>query len=251
VCIELVNNQPEQLELLSRQRGILRVMRRSHRFLMGHIFSSVFGMYIVVLWVILLIAMMGLPFEVLSIAFVVIIIPILIAPLQYKSAKNRFGTLQQAGAALKEIEDALDERHVVPGLTSYIFLIFDVLRPADTPNDLPSDTDIENLRKHITNLTRKVITEVIFQGALYILLIVNFLIPEFLSAIEQGTPLLAPLVFLGVIIAILVARWIVFFYWRLLARRWLNFYRGFIAWGEELERVFSNPTNDYDGGQPT
>ena len=227
------------------------MMRRSHRFLMGHIFSSVFGMYIVMLWVILLIAMIGLPFELLSIAFVVIIIPILIAPLQYKSAKNRFGALQQAGATLKEIEDALDERHVVPGLTSYIFLIFDVLRPADTLNDVPSENDVEGLRKHLKNLTRKVITEVIFQGAFYILLIINFLIPEFLSAIEQGTPMLAPLIFLGVIIAILVARWIVFFYWRLLVRRWLNFYQGFIAWGEELERVCSNPTNDSNGRGPT
>jgi hypothetical protein len=218
---------------------------------MGHIFSTVFGMYMVMLWVILLIAMMNLPFELLSIAFVIIIIPILIAPLQYKSAKNRFGALHQAGVALNEIEDALDKNHVVPGLTSYIFLIFDVLRPADTLSDVSSENEVENLRKHLTNLTRKVITEVIFQGALYILLIVNFLIPEFLSAIEQGTALLVPLVFLGVIIVILVARWIVFFYWRLLVRRWLSFYQGFIAWGEELERTFSNPTNDYDRRAPT
>jgi hypothetical protein len=217
---------------------------------MGHIFSTVFGMYLVMLWVILLIAMMDLPFELLSIALIVIILPILIAPLQYKSAKNQFGALQQAGAALKEIEDALDQKHVVPGLTSYIFLIFDVLRPADTLGEMAPESDVENLRKHLAGLTRKVITEVIFQGALYTLLIFNFLIPEFLSALQQGTPLLAPLVFLGVIVAILVARWVVFFYWWFLARRWLSFYQGFIAWGEELERVFSNPTNDHDGRTP-
>ncbi|UCH05081.1 MAG: hypothetical protein JSW05_02675 [Candidatus Thorarchaeota archaeon] len=219
--------------------------------MMWHIFSSVFGIYIVMLWVILLIAMMDLPFELLSIAFVIIILPILVTPLQYKSAKNRFGALQEAGTALKEIEDALDERHIVPGLTSYIFLIFDVLRPGDSPDDMTSENEIQNLRSHLAGLTRRVITEVIFQGALYTLLIVNFLIPEFLAAIEQGTALLFPLIFLAVIIAILVARWVVFFYWRLLVRRWLNFYQGFIAWGEELERIISNPTNDYDGRTPT
>ncbi|MHA2433988.1 MAG: hypothetical protein ACXADO_12220 [Candidatus Thorarchaeota archaeon] len=210
------------------------MMRRSHRFLMGHIFSTVFG-----------------PLELLSIAFIVIILPILIAPLQYRSAKERFGALQQAGAALKEIEDALNEKQVVSGLTSYIFLILDVLRPADTLDDVTSESDVENIRNHLAGLTRKVVTEVIFQGALYTLLIFNFLIPEFLSALEQGTPMLAPLVFLGVIIAILVARWVIFFYWRLLAKRWLSFYQGFIAWGEELEKVFSNPTNDYDGRATT
>jgi hypothetical protein len=218
---------------------------------MGHIFSTVFGMYIVMLWVVLLIAMMDLPLELLSIAFIVIILPILIAPLQYRSAKERFGALQQAGAALKEIEDALNEKQVVSGLTSYIFLILDVLRPADTLDDVTSESDVENIRNHLAGLTRKVVTEVIFQGALYTLLIFNFLIPEFLSALEQGTPMLAPLVFLGVIIAILVARWVIFFYWRLLAKRWLSFYQGFIAWGEELEKVFSNPTNDYDGRATT
>jgi hypothetical protein len=201
---------------------------------MGHIFSTVFG-----------------PLELLSIAFIVIILPILIAPLQYRSAKERFGALQQAGAALKEIEDALNEKQVVSGLTSYIFLILDVLRPADTLDDVTSESDVENIRNHLAGLTRKVVTEVIFQGALYTLLIFNFLIPEFLSALEQGTPMLAPLVFLGVIIAILVARWVIFFYWRLLAKRWLSFYQGFIAWGEELEKVFSNPTNDYDGRATT
>ena len=214
---------------------------------MGYIFSSVFGMYIVMLWVILLIAMMDLPFELLSVAAIIIILPIIVAPLQYRFAKERFGALQQAGAALKEIEDALDEQHVVSGLTSYIFLIFDVLRPADTSLDVTSESDIESVRNHLAGLTRKVISEVVFQAVLYTLLIFNFLIPEFLSALEQGTPMLAPMVFLGVIIVILMARWFIFFYWRFLAKRWLSFYQGFIAWGEELEKAFSNPTNVHRG----
>jgi hypothetical protein len=213
---------------------------------MGHIFSTVFGMYIVMLWVVLLIAMMGLPLELLSIAFIIIILPILIAPIQYRSAKERFGALQQAGAALREIEDALDDQFVVSGLTSYIFLIFDVLRPADTQNDASSENEVEHLRKHLGDLTRKVIGEVLFQAILYTLLIVNFLIPEFLSAIEQGSPMLFPLVFLCVVLAILMARWFIFLCWRLLVRRWLKFYQGFLAWGEELERQFSIPANDHD-----
>jgi hypothetical protein len=214
---------------------------------MGHIFSTVFGMYIVMLWVVLLIAMMDLPLELLSIAFIIIIIPIVTAPLQYRSAKERFGALQQAGVALKEIEEALEESQVVSGLTSYIFLIFDVLRPTDTRYDASSENEVELLRKHMGDLTKKVVSEVIFQAMLYTLLIVNFLIPEFISAIEQGSPLVFPLVFLFVVLVILMARWFIFFYWRLLVRRWLKFYQGFLAWGEELERLFSTPSNGFEG----
>ncbi len=206
-----------------------------------------FGMYIVMLWVVLLVAMMGLPLPLLSIAFVIIIIPILIAPLQYKSAKERFETLQQAGAALKEIEDILDETHVASGLASYIFLIFDVLRPVESQEDSDSGDEVENVRKHLSNLTTKVISEVIFQGVIYTILFVNFLIPEFISAIEEGGALLFPMIFLGVILVILVARWFIFLYWRVLVRRWLRFYQGFIAWGEELERIFSKTVNDHNG----
>jgi hypothetical protein len=204
-------------------------------------------MYIVMLWVVLLIAMMDLPIELLSVAFIIIIIPIVTAPLQYRSAKERFGALQQAGVALKDIEEALEERQIVSGLTSYIFLIFDVLRPTDTRFDASSENEVEHLRKHMGDLTKKVVSEVIFQAILYTLLIVNFLIPEFISAIEQGSPLVFPLVFLFVILVILMARWFIFLYWRLLVRRWLKFYQSFLAWGEELERVFSTPSNDFDG----
>ncbi|MGY5853740.1 MAG: hypothetical protein RTU92_09260 [Candidatus Thorarchaeota archaeon] len=244
------SSQPEQLELLARQRDILRVMRRSHRFLMAHIFSTVFGMYILMLWVVLVVVMIGLPLQLLSIAFVVIIIPILIAPLQYNSAKNRFGALQEAGAALKEIEGTLNERRIASGLTSYIFLIFDVLRPADTLQDMTSKNEAENLRENLSNLTRRVISEVIFQGLLYTLLIVNFLIPEFISSIEEGGILLIPLIFLVIILVVLIARWFVFFYWRILVRRWLRFYQGFITWGKELEQLFSDAPRDHDGRKP-
>ena len=218
--------------------------------MMAHIFSSVFGMYIIMLWVVLVVAMMGLAPAPLSIALIIIIIPILIAPLQYRSAKERFGTLQEAGAALKEIEESLGKQDIARGLTSYIFLIFDVLIPADRRNATTSETEVEKLRKHLADLTRKVIVEVVSQGTMYAFLIIGFLIPEFTSAIEQGGPLLLPLVLLAVIIAVLVARWFIFFYWRLLARRWLRLYQGFIAWGEELERTLSSPTNDHDGGAP-
>ncbi|UCE11000.1 MAG: hypothetical protein JSW61_03455 [Candidatus Thorarchaeota archaeon] len=232
---------------MASQRRILRLMRRSHRFLMGHIFSTVFGMYIVMLWVVLVIAMMDLPLEHLSIAFVIIVLPILILPLQYKSAKDKFGALQQAGDALNEIQDTLDERQIASGLTSYIFLIFDVIRPGDTLDDISSKNDAEHLRKNLSDLTRRVITEVIFLGAMYTYLIVNFLIPEFISAIEQGGQLLFPLAFLCVIIAVMVTRWFIFFYWRLLVGRWLKFYQGFIAWGEELERMFTGAAKDNHG----
>jgi hypothetical protein len=203
------------------------------------------------LWVVLLIAMMDLPFELLSIAAIIIAIPILVAPFQYRDAKERFGALQQAGAALKEIEEALGDNFVISGLTSYIFLIFDVLRPVDTQYEATSENEVEHLRKHLGDLTRKVIGEVLFQAVLYTLLIVNFLIPEFILAIEQGSPMLVPLVFLCVVLAILMARWFIFLYWRLLARRWLKFYQGFLDWGTEMEKLFSKSANDYDRGEPS
>ncbi|MHA2424299.1 MAG: hypothetical protein ACXAEF_05895, partial [Candidatus Thorarchaeota archaeon] len=172
------SSAPEQTELLEEQRNILRIMRRSHRFLMGHILSTVFGIYIVMFWVVLLVAIMGLPLQLLSIASVIILLPIAIAPLQYRSAKERFGTLQEAGAALKEIENSLNTSHIVTGLTSYIFLIFDVLRPEESLDTTTSYNEVEELRGHLNNLTRRVIVEVIFHGALYTILIFNFLIPE-------------------------------------------------------------------------
>ncbi|MHA2425130.1 MAG: hypothetical protein ACXAEF_10100, partial [Candidatus Thorarchaeota archaeon] len=79
-------------------------------------------------------------------------------------------------------------------------------------------------------------------------LIFNFLIPEFLAAIEQGGILLIPTMILGFVIVILVARWFVFFYWRFLVKRWLRFYQGFIEWGSELERSFFNVANNENGG---
>jgi hypothetical protein len=215
---------------------------------MGHIFSTVFGMYIVVLWVALVIGMMRLPIELLSIAFIIIIIPVIIAPIQYRSAKSRFATLQKAGAALKEIEATLERTYIATGLTSYIFLIFDVLRP-EARLDPASDNEVEALRNYIAGLTGRVISEVILHGFLYALLIFNFLIPEFIVIIEEGGPLLFPLIFLAIILVILTARWFIFFYWRLLVRRWLRFYQGFIEWGEELERVFSGST-ERTGGMP-
>ncbi|MFX0107486.1 MAG: hypothetical protein ACFE7R_04315 [Candidatus Hodarchaeota archaeon] len=245
-----MSTEPEQLKISATQREILRLMRRSHRFLMGHIFSSVFGMYSIMLWVVLVVAMIGMPLELLSIAAIIIVLPILVAPIQYRSAREKFGALQRAGTTLKEIEKALDEQHIVTGLTSYIFLIFDVLRPDDIQDDTFSENEVERLRKHLGNLTWKVVSEVIFQGLLLTLLIINFLIPEFVKAIEQGGPLLLPLVFLCLIIAVLVARWVIFFYWRLLVRRWLRFYQGFLAWGEELERLFSDQLDD-KGRTPT
>ena len=248
---ELESRTPDELDLLANQRSILRVMRRSHRFLMAYVFSPVFAIYIPMIWVILLVAMMGLPPGGLSIAMIIIIIPVVIAPLIYKFTKEKFGTLRQAGAALKEIEDSLGEKDIATGLASYIFLIFDVLRPADGRDATPSENEVEKLRRHLANLTKTVIVEVISQGVLYAFLIIGFLIPELVSAIQGGRPLLVPLSALTIILVILAARWFTFFYWRLLVRRWLRFYQGFIAWGQELERKLSNPTNNHDGRPPS
>ena len=223
-------------------------MRRSHRFLMGHIFGSAFGMYLIMLWVILFVVIANLTGTLLLIALVIIATPIVFIPIQYKDLKQKYGILQQAGQVLKESEVLVDSNQIVTGLTSYVFLVFDILRPADTSDDAKEKNEIEEVRKSLKETTRKVISEIVFQIFLVALLLNNFLIPELIAALERGGPSLLIFLFLGFIVMVLISRWIVFLYWRLLARRWLRFYQGFLEWGEELERVFSSSSEDNLGG---
>jgi len=192
--------------------------------------------------------MIGLPPTMLSIAGIIIIIPIIIAPLQYKSAKKRFGMLQGAGIALEDIETSLGTAQVLPGLTSYIFLIFEILRPSPQKRVTESDNEVENLRAQVSGLTRKILSEVIFQAVLFYFLITNFLIPELVTAIAEGSIFVLPLVFLIFVLIILIARWFIFFYWYFLARKWLRFYQGFMDWGQELEKTFFKTPDTTNGG---
>ena len=223
-------------------------MRRSHRFLMGHIFGAVFGMYLIMLWVILFVVIAELTGVLLLIALMVIVAPLVFIPIQYKELKQKYGILQQAGQVLKDSESLVDSNQIVMGLTSYVFLIFDLLRPAETGYDEKEQHEIEEVRKSLNETTRRVISEIIFQAFLIVLLLYNFLIPGLLVIIESGGPATLIFLFLGVIVLVLISRWIVFLYWRLLTRRWLRFYQGFMEWGEELERVFSSSTKDNSGG---
>jgi hypothetical protein len=215
---------------------------------MAHIFGNVFSIYVVMLWVILVIWMMNLPFELLSIAAIIIIIPIIISPLQYKNTKNQFSLLQEAGRVLHDAEVAVDARQIAQGLTSYIFLIFDILRPSEGVVDEFEENEIERVRENLRSLTQKNIRDIIVQGCLVTALVVFFLIPEFQRVIAEGGPLLFPFVFLCFVAGLLIARWFIFLYWRLLISRWLRFYEGFMVWGEELERMFSQPSENEAGG---
>lgn len=241
-------NPSEKPDLLVNQKQTIRLMRRSHMFLMAHIFGNVFSIYVIMLWVILVIWMMNLPFELISIAAILIIIPIIISPLQYKNTKNQFGLLQEAGRALYDAEVAVDARQIAQGLTSYIFLIFDILRPSEGIVDEFEENEIEHVRENLRSLTQKNIRDIIVQGCLVTALVVFFLIPEFQRVIAKGGPLLFPFMFLCFVVGLLTARWFIFLYWRLLIRRWLRFYEGFMAWGEELERMFSQPSDNEAGG---
>ncbi len=243
--------QSEDVDLLTGQKQTLRLMRRSHRFLMGHIFGAVFGMYLIMLWVILFVVMAGLTGTVLLIALVLIGIPIAVIPMAYKNLKQQFGILQQAGQVLKDSEGLIDSNQLVTGLTSYVFLVFDVLRPSEPADDVSEKNEIEDLRKSLNETTRKVISEIIFQGFLLVLLLYNFLIPGLITYFEVGGSAQLIFLVLGFIVIVLISRWIVFIYWRLLVRKWLRFYQGFIEWGEELERVFSSSSKDNSGGSQT
>ena len=241
----------ENIDLLTGQKQTLRLMRRSHRFLMGHIFGSVFGMYLIMLWVILFVVIANLTGTLLLIALAIICTPILIIPIQYKNLKQKYGILQQAGQILKESEAIIDSKQLVSGLTSYVFLVFDILRPVDTGKQTEEKNEVENLRNSLNETTRKIVTEIVFQAFLLYLLLTNFLIPGLVVLLEQGGIFLPTFLFLGFIVIVLISRWFVFLYWRLLVRKWLRFYQGFMEWGEELERVFSAPPNDDSGGSNT
>jgi hypothetical protein len=238
----------EKPDLLVNQKKTIRLMRRSHRFLMAHIFGNVFGIYIVMLWVVLTIWMMNLPFHLFSLATIIIALPILIAPLQYKDTKNRFNLLQEAGALLHDTERAVDASQFAQGLTSYIFLIFDILRPSNIKSDNFEENEVEQVRTDLNSLTRKTLREFMVQAFFLTALIIFFLIPEFIDVIESGGAFLFPLIFLCFVIGLLMSRWLIFLYWRFLIRRWLRFYRGFMNWGAELERMFSQPSESEPGG---
>ena len=243
--------QPEKQDLLTGQRQTLRLMRRSHRFLMGHIFGAVFGMYLIMLWVILFVVIAELTGSLLLIALTIIATPLVFIPIQYRELKQKYAVLQLAGQVLKESESLADSNQIVTGLTSYVFLIFDLLRPADTGDDTKESHEIEDVRKSLNETTRKVISEIVFQAFLIVLLLYNFLIPGLMAIWQHGGPALSIFLFLGIIVVVLVSRWIVFLYWRLLTRRWLRFYQGFMEWGEDLERVFSPSSKDDSGGSTT
>jgi hypothetical protein len=215
---------------------------------MGHIFGTAFGMYLIMLWVILFVAIAGLTDSLLLIALVIIFTPILLIPIQYKELKQKYGILQQAGQVLKDSEALVDTNQTVTGLTSYVFLVFDILRPGEISDNGKEKNEIEEVRKSLRETTKKVVTEIVFQAFLIFLLLTNFLIPGLIAFLESGGPYLPIFIFLGFIVIVLISRWFVFLYWRLLARRWLRFYQGFIVWGEELERVFSSPSKDNSGG---
>jgi hypothetical protein len=208
-------------------------------------------MYLIMLWVILFVIITGLTGTLLLIALVVIGTPILILPIQYKELKQKYGILLQAGQVLKESESLIDSNQLVTGLTSYVFLVFDILRPANTHDDAKEKNEVEEVRKSLKATTRKIIFEIAFQGFLLVYILNSFIIPELIDFLEQGGSFLPMLLFLVFIVAVLIARWIVFLYWRLLARRWLRFYKGFMEWGEELERVFSSSSEDNSGGGAT
>lgn len=243
--------EPEKHDLLTGQKETLRLMRRSHRFLMGHIFGAVFGMYLIMLWVILFVVIAGLTGTLLLIALVIIGIPIAVIPMAYKNLKQKFGILQQAGQVLKDSEGLIDSNQLVTGLTSYVFLVFDVLRPSEPVEDVSEKNEIEDIRKSLNETTRKVISEIIFQGFLLVLLLNNFLIPGLITYLEVGGSALLIFLVLGFIVIVLISRWFVFIYWRLLVRKWLRFYQGFMEWGEELERIFSTSSKDNSGGSQT
>jgi len=238
-------------DLVNSQKQLIPLMRRSQRLLISHIYASVFSIYVVMLWVILFIALIQLPLQLLLIALAIIALSIAITPLQYKRTRQRFALLRQAGEVLEQAEIAVSEKQTAIGLTSYIFLLFDVIRPTDVEKVESDQNEVEQIRTHLRSLNLNTLIQMLFQGALIILLIIQFIIPGILSLLEAGGSLVIlltiflPLCFL---VVLTVARWAVFVYWQILMRRWLRLYRGFMVWGEELERMYSSSGEESTGG---
>jgi len=203
------------------------------------------------LWVILFIALIQLPLQLLLIALAIIALSIAITPLQYKRTRQRFTLLRQAGEVLEQAEIAVSEKQTAIGLTSYIFLLFDVIRPTDVEKDESDQNEAEQIRTHLRSLNLNTLIQMLFQGALIILLIIQFIIPGILSLLEAGGSLVILLtifLLLCFLVVLTVARWAVFVYWQILMRRWLRLYRGFMVWGEELERMYSSSGEELTGG---
>ncbi|MDF1539334.1 MAG: hypothetical protein P1Q69_10580 [Candidatus Thorarchaeota archaeon] len=214
------------IDFLEIQKKILRLMFKSHRMLTAYIYANVFIIYGIMVWVGLFILWMGLPLELALIAFTIIAIPLLAAPIIYRHVKRTYPIIQDAGKVLESVRADLDNRHSATGLSTYITLLFKIIQ---TEKDESEEADIEQTRMALRKSRFNVLSEIILQGFLFTLAFVNFLIPEILLILEQsgiGGLLANPIiVVIGILLIILAIRWGIYIQWQLLVRRWLRIIR--------------------------
>ena len=153
-------------------------MLKSHRLLLAYIYYTVSIMYIWVAWIVFFLVWMGLPLELLSIAFVVIIIPILIAPMQYRTNKRRFSHLLSAKQILLDMQKTINERQFSSGIVRYCTVLFSVVSP--NKDSINSDS-VGRSKISIRNLRINSAGTLAFQAFMVYLLFQNFFIPEIMS----------------------------------------------------------------------
>jgi hypothetical protein len=228
----------------------VQVMLRGHRFLTIYLHWNIILPFLFVGWVGTFLLWVQLPFGLLSIASMVLILPLLMLPVLYASVRKRLPLLKEAKGVLLEAKSALASHRTDLGLARYVTLLFAILQSrAASRQEEPS---FESMRASLKGSNRSLLGQVSFQVLLVAMIFNYFLIPEMLNVLQQGgviALLLNPVLLLMLALVILmVLSWVVFLSWYQLSSRWLRMYGALQEWGAELERFGSTFGSGDSGG---
>lgn len=224
--------------LVEGQKNILPLMFRSHRLLTTYIYYSVSIIYLWLVWVIFFILWIQLPLELGLIAFVIIALPIVISPILYKNSKKTYSYIIKAKRTLEHTRDAIDMDQFATGISSYITLLFNILKPDEVREEGES---VQESPVKLSSLRIKTASQSVVFVFLVVLVFQNFFIPEIVRLLEIGGILAVlanpVMVLMGFLLALMICGFVVIILWELTVRRWLRIYTGFQSWGEEIERM--------------
>lgn len=245
-------NPRAESDLAESQRKILPLMFKSHRLLMAYVYYNLSIMYIWMGWVVLFILWMNLPLPLLSIAFVIIALPILIAPMQYRIMKKKYSHLIDAKQILLDMQKSVNASQVITGIAKYSTILFNIVSPN---GETKGNGTVEQTKISIKRLRFDSVSTLAIQAFLVYLIFQNFFIPSIIELLEIGgltAVLFNPVMMLmGIILALMIAGLMIFILWEIQVRRWAKIYHGFLAWGEEIEHMVFSQSNEEEGDSPT
>lgn len=243
----LESNERAEGGLVASQRRILPLMFKSHRLLMAYIYYNLSIMYIWMGWVLLLFLWMDLPLPLLSIAFVIIALPILIAPMQYRIMKKNYSHLIDAKQILLDMQKTDNASQVIAGIAKYSTILFNVVSPNV---ETKGSSSAEHTKISIKRLRFNSVSKLAIQAFFVYLIFQSYFIPSIIELLEIGglaAVLFNPVMMLmGIILAIMIVGLMIFVLWEIQVRRWVKIYHGFLAWGEEIERLIPSDLTEED-----